>query len=81
MKWISVKEKSPPDAEEIIAYCVNPRGVVIGYFYLQDKDLINKFIPTILGCYSSAWNEDVDWRKITHWMPLPPDPTFQASQD
>ena len=65
--WISVKDKLPKVDERVL--CARTQTSMGG----------TKYITASVGC---RWNDldtkfscSMDWVTVTHWMPLPKDPT------
>lgn len=68
MEWITIRDKLPPQDENVILYDGNE--VFCGNHYLSKEGKICFGIQCCDGnCY--GWYEK---KEITHWMPLPEPP-------
>ena len=66
--WISVKERLPENAKNVLAYYGFDRG---------DGDLGMRFIGTLSYfpyCLTPHWQHEGLGLVVTHWMPLPEPP-------
>lgn len=62
-KWISVKDRLPPEGKFVIAF--SPHGVFPAYYEsYSNKDF-------------AWWIDGNPVCNVTHWMPLPPPPTTE----
>lgn len=70
MKWISVKEKTPPRGQDILV----TDGEIITCTNLEDWE---KGKLTLMGCVGFSgyeWEYDFEYKDITHWAELPKPP-------
>jgi hypothetical protein len=75
--WISVRDKLPEDGhtvlvvgKEEIHYGRGPEDTIIGVGYYDQND--KNWCGTGAGGYEFDW--DINYKTITHWMPLPEPP-------
>lgn len=74
MTWTSVKEKLPKESGDYIVCDAYQQQYICTFdrsFYAHEK---GKMHFTIKCECEYAENDDFDYDKITHWMPLPPCP-------
>ena len=57
-KWISVKDRLPEESDEYLAYCGEYGGICVLYCKVMKTKI--KWLT--------------NWKKVTHWMPLPQPP-------
>ncbi len=79
-KWISVKDKMPPDDEFVLIYHKGCSGeysaedpICLGYWICVAKSKIkNIFTEGLVDRW--AVGSDRGFGEVTHWMPLPKSP-------
>lgn len=64
MKWISVKDRFPPNTNDVLVFDDRGRMSVSCYFYSDHGGMM-------------VWeqrDDQIGLGDVTHWMPLPPPP-------
>ena len=64
MEWISVKDRYPPDSNDVLVIDDSFRMAVSCYFYSGSHK----------EWYWERRDDQIGLGKITHWMPLPSPP-------
>lgn len=80
MKWISVKEKLPEIGDKVLMFMAKFGDV---------KNAASEYFGCWLGEHWSYWDDNKetdceinpDYWRVTHWMPLPPDPSQSPSTE
>jgi len=74
MEWISVKEKTPDNFQEVIIYAKGsyqhyPHVIVVAEYHLNANEYNQYDLEVDEYCQPTVG--------VTHWMPLPPPPSTQ----
>lgn len=75
MEWISVKDRLPPNSDEVLLYCQN--DIVQGYLkdgiykgsIMVTDNMYDGYVNDRKICNQGGFDDF-----ITHWMPLPGPP-------
>lgn len=76
MEWISVKDRLPPDDEDVLVYHLDDKHITVGYF---NSDNVKSYIESDGNTFyiDNGWETEIPWApkgSVTHWMPLPKPP-------
>lgn len=69
MDWIKVKDRLPPDFENILIYCPIIKSMTVAYLMYDKYEPIFYIIVDF-----DEYEQTVPIEDITHWMPLPESP-------